>query len=197
MSELEALVKELRREHSQLRAKVQTSQDDAELLESFSVGVSLFDKKPEKEERKGTEEIEICSNALAEYGAGNPGLEAIAEYGQSGDIIFEAVTKSKQESGKKKKKKKKRKEGEGKKKKENRVKTSKRQTNKKQKSKKDGKASSKDDILLKAYHEIAYEELQLDSRPLGNGAFGVVYKALWRGNHELSDRTCACQTDIY
>eukprot|EP01087_Luapelamoeba_hula_P024118 TRINITY_DN9065_c0_g1_i1.p1 TRINITY_DN9065_c0_g1~~TRINITY_DN9065_c0_g1_i1.p1 ORF type:complete len:717 (-),score=128.66 TRINITY_DN9065_c0_g1_i1:126-2276(-) len=37
------------------------------------------------------------------------------------------------------------------------------------------------EVLYKKYHEIAFEELQLDDAPLGNGAFGVVYKALWRG----------------
>ncbi len=35
---------------------------------------------------------------------------------------------------------------------------------------------------VNSFKEIAYEELELDPEPIGSGAFGLVYRAMWRGS---------------
>lgn len=330
IAELQAILKQLRREQAALRARVQTSQDDAQLLESFSVGVSLFDKKKEdeasskfgetrnrrksrenaadkkKKEKKesedeadddnendndekkqkkkkkkkkekandgdGGDEVDAAvrakqANALAEYGAdsaafattvrssavaeygaaastttsesslgftvvaaacggssataeyGAAGATSTAEYGGSAVAEYGAAAAGDDgdsnngdewDENKKKGKDKRRKrvgsrnksnkssgggagEGAGKEDANNEEDSNGASASssttasteaakaRKRKKKRLAKRASVREILLKAYHEIAYEELQFDPKPLGNGAFGVVYKALWRG----------------
>ncbi|KAL6072665.1 Serine/threonine-protein kinase STY17 [Balamuthia mandrillaris] len=167
----------LMKEHRELQAKARASEENTQFLESFSAGVKLFEKQEDGSPDQDATDWKKPTSSKGSRRKKRPSSGSDQQPQQSAEkenekesamITTQTTTTTTKEAEKNNKRGSKKRAGKRKKRSSERNILSHPQ-----------KVPS--DVVVKKYHEISYDELELDSTPLGNGAFGVVYKGLWRG----------------